>query len=56
MLQSTSLEEEYQKEKSRLEAEIKKQDAAKAELKKKLDELLARKEEIEEKIKHLTGS
>jgi chromosome segregation ATPase len=54
--EQASLEEEYQKEKSRLEAEIKKQDAAKAELKKKLDELLARKEEIEEKIKHLTGS
>ncbi len=54
--EQASLEVEYQKEKSRLEAEIKKQDAAKAELKKKLDELLARKEEIEEKIKHLTGS
>ena len=54
--EQASLEEEYQKEKSRLEAEIKKQDAAKAQLRKKLVELLARKEEIVEKTKHLPGS
>jgi len=56
MSEQASREEEYQKEKSRLEAEIKNWDDAKAELRKKLSELLARKAEIEEMIKRLTGS
>ena len=56
MSEQASREEEYQKEKSGLEAEIKKWDDVKAELRKKIDELLARKAEIEEMIKRLTGS